>query len=203
MTANMQQGDLFANGRKLKRVDSFIYLGSVIGSTGADIQHTRNKALSVMPRLRHIWLSTINLQLKLRLYRAICLPVFLYGCETWVMHTKRQRSAVNTFHSKCLCWISGVRYTDRITNEALYFSMQERPLELLVQSRQLRWLGHRVCNPLPDIFIECLLLHRLVNGRRRRQQPKITYTRMICSALNWTVDEVLRAAHDREQWRAS
>ena len=123
MTANMQQGDLFANERKLKQVDSFIYLGSVIGSTGANIQHRRNKALSVMPHLHHIWLSTINLQLKLKLYKAISLPVFLYGCETWVMHTKHQWSAVNTFYFKCLHWISGIRYTNGITNEALYFSM--------------------------------------------------------------------------------
>ena len=113
-----------------------------------------------MPRLKNIWTSDIKLNLKLRLYKTLCLSIFFYGAESWIAHTQKHRALVNTLHTRCLRRTCNIKYTDRVSNESIYQITKEKPLIAQLRSRQLKWLGHRLRHPISAAYNNCLLLEQ-------------------------------------------
>ena len=76
-------------------VDSFVYLGSSVDSSGgndSDIRRRIELARTCMKSLdREIWPSSISLVTKLRLYNVYILPVLL-----WLGHMECDRSVETT-----------------------------------------------------------------------------------------------------------
>ena len=75
------------DGRQLKTVDDFNYLGSVISSDrslGKEISVRIYKASQALGRLKTRVLNQRNIRqsTKLKVYRAVILTSLLYGCET-------------------------------------------------------------------------------------------------------------------------
>ena len=67
-------------------VDAFVYLGSVIDSSGGsrwEVLHWIGIARSCMNMLeRRIWKSSIRLETEICLCETYIVPVLIYGCET-------------------------------------------------------------------------------------------------------------------------
>ena len=78
------------DGKRLKVVDNFTYLGSDISSTERDINTRIGKAWTAMDRLSTIWKSDLTDKLKREFFQAVAVSVLLYGCTTWTL-TKRLR----------------------------------------------------------------------------------------------------------------
>ena len=75
------------HGELLENVNNFVYLGSSVPDTTNDIERRIALALTAFGRLRKsIWPNRdILLKLKLRLYRALILPIAIYASETWAV----------------------------------------------------------------------------------------------------------------------
>ena len=87
------------------------------GDSGPDVRSRIGKAASIFKLLRPIWSSTtINLNVKLRLYTAIVNPTAMYACETW-KRTAMIVHRLDVFHRRCLRAILGISWSDHVTNE--------------------------------------------------------------------------------------
>ncbi|KAL8574593.1 hypothetical protein ACOMHN_061593 [Nucella lapillus] len=88
-TSNLAEVNIKLNGQKLKEVDNFKYIGSIITKDGSSIKESRTRlslASPVMTKLVTFWKSnTISLPVKIRLYKSLVLSILLYGCETWTL----------------------------------------------------------------------------------------------------------------------
>ena len=64
-------------------MDDFKYLGAMIIATDKDVKIRKTLAWSAFWRLKSIWYTkSIPISLKIRIYKATCLTVLLYGCES-------------------------------------------------------------------------------------------------------------------------
>ena len=82
------------NGDKLKEVDDFKYLGGRTQSTSVDITVRKALAWSACHRLRKVWNSNLQKQIKKRLFLSTVESVLLYGAETWTL-TKTLEKQLN------------------------------------------------------------------------------------------------------------
>ena len=70
------------NGKKLKIVENFKYLGAWTESTDKDFTVRKALAWSACHKLRKIWRSKLSRKMKVRLFIATVESVLLYGAET-------------------------------------------------------------------------------------------------------------------------
>ena len=84
-----QTGDISTlNGRSLKLVDKFTYLGSSVSSTENDIDTRLTKPWTAINKLSVIWKSDLTDKMKRSFFQAVIVSILLYGCTTWTL-TKR------------------------------------------------------------------------------------------------------------------
>ena len=91
------------------------------GDSEPDVCARIGKAASIFRRLRPIWSSTtINLNIKLRLYTSIVIPTAIYASEAWkrtAMIAHRQ----DVFNRRCLRAIIAISWRNRATNEEVMY----------------------------------------------------------------------------------
>jgi hypothetical protein len=84
---------------------------------------------------------------KVRIYKAIILPVVLYGCETWSL-TVREEHKLRVFENRVLRRIfrpmrDGVTGRWRkLYNEELHNLYSSPSTFRIIKSRRMRWAGH-------------------------------------------------------------
>jgi hypothetical protein len=91
--------------------------------------------------------SLLSRNIKIKTYRMIILPVFLFDCETW-SHTLREEHRWRVFENRVLRRIFGPK-RDKVTRE--WRKVQNEELNDLyslpnsirvIKSRRMRWVGH-------------------------------------------------------------
>ena len=89
-----------------------------------------------------VWYQpAIKCSTKCRLFKAVILPVLLYGSESWApLNHHFQR--LNTFVNQCLRTILGLSLFDKIRNTEIRNRANIERIETLLRRRRLRWLGH-------------------------------------------------------------
>ena len=101
------------DGTNLNAMEHFIYLGSVISNAtvSKDLENRLSKASSSFGRLsKRVWQShLLRLSTKIQVYRAVDVPILLYGAETWVLYRKQIR-LLERFHRRCLRSILGIKW---------------------------------------------------------------------------------------------
>ena len=90
---NPQEPTITIDGTRLKNIDSFKYLGSIISNDAyldKEIASRISKASQALGRTRTRVLNQHNICLstKLKVYSAVVLTSLLYGCETWTLYSK-------------------------------------------------------------------------------------------------------------------
>ena len=112
--------NIVIHGELLENVNNFVYLGSSVPDTTKDIERRIALALTAFGRLRKsIWSNRdILLKLKLRLYRALILPIATYASETWALTVSDEKKLL-VFEMQCLRSIPGVSRFNRIRNEEI------------------------------------------------------------------------------------
>jgi len=101
-----------------ERVENFKYLGTTLtnkNSIAEEINRLRS-GNACYHSVQNLLLSRLlSKNLKIKIYRTIILPVFLYGCEAWSL-TLREERKLRLFENMVLRRIFGPR-RDEVTGE--------------------------------------------------------------------------------------
>ena len=107
-------------------VDDFQYLGSYIASTQNDLKQRKGKPWGAFWKLRKLWSSTAELQMKIDLFKASVLSVFLSASESRIVKIN-QEMQINAFQTICLRIILDIKREDHVSNEEVYRITGLRP----------------------------------------------------------------------------
>ena len=158
----------------LEEVTQFKYLGSILSSDNSvdtEVEARINRAAQAFRTLsRLVWYQPkIKVQTKLKLFKAVIIPNLLYGSETWNLlqkHTQRLQVFVN----RCLRIITGTSLWEKIRNTQLRSSSNIDRVEVMIQKRRLKWLGH-------------LLISKIADGKRHQGGQKQRWHDLVQSDL--------------------
>ena len=126
-------------GKDLKRVDSFKYLGSYIPDSFQDFKVRKAMAWDACNKLERVWTSTIDRNLKIRLFRACVESVLLYGSETWTISAK-MKARIDGCYTHLLRRALNVSWKAHMTNKELYGDLPT--LSSTICQRRMRFAGH-------------------------------------------------------------
>nr|VZI27138.1 unnamed protein product [Spirometra erinaceieuropaei] len=101
-TASSAPPQISVNGTQMQVVENFPYLGSTLSSNTKiddEVDNRISKTSQAFGRLQSTVLNRHGLQrnTKLKIYKAVILPMLLYGAESWTVYT-RQARRLNQFH---------------------------------------------------------------------------------------------------------
>ena len=97
-----QIGDISTlNGSSLKLVDKFAYLGSSVSLTETDIDTRLAKAWTAIDSLSVIWKSDLTDKIKCSFFQAADVLILLYGCTTWTLTERMEKSLTATTQECC------------------------------------------------------------------------------------------------------
>ena len=80
----------------MKLVDKFTYVGSSVSSTETDINTWLAKACIAIDWLSVIWKSDLTEKMKLSFFPAAVVSILLYGCSTWTLTKRMEKSLTAT-----------------------------------------------------------------------------------------------------------
>ena len=167
------------DGSNVDFTDSFCYLGGMISSSGGseqDVNRRLGLANAVVTSLdRSIWSSRyLRRGTKVRLFRALVVPVLLYGSETWTLTVALERR-LNSFCTRTLRRIMGYRWDDFVPNVRLLREAGMSATTVAITKRQLRLLGHVARFPESDPVRKILSEEVDNEWRRPPGRPRLTW----------------------------
>ena len=134
------------DGETMETVRDFIFLGSKITADG-DCSHEIKRHLllgrKAMTNLESILKSRdITLPTKVRLVKAMDIPVVMYRCESWSIK-KAERRRTDTFELCCWRRLLRVPWTMRRSNQSILKEISpECSLKGLMLKLKLQYYGH-------------------------------------------------------------
>ena len=87
---------LYFYSSSLKLVDKFTYQGSSVSSTKKDIDMQLTKAWTAINTLSVIWKSDLTNKMKRSFFQAAIVSILLYGCITWTLTKRLDKSLMAT-----------------------------------------------------------------------------------------------------------
>ena len=141
-------------------------------------------------------------------YRTIILPVVQYGCETWSLTLREERS-LRVFENRVLRRVFGPK-RDGVTGELKKLHNKELSdlyslpnIVRVVKSRRMRWAGHVAR------MGEGRGVHRVLVGKPEGKRPLGRPRRRWEDNIKMNLQEVggscgdwMELAQDRDRWRA-
>jgi hypothetical protein len=89
----------------------------------------------------------LSKNVKIKIYKTIILPVFLYGCETWSL-TLREERRLTVFEKRALRRLFGPNRDEvtgewrKLPNEELNDQYSSSNIFRVIQLRRMRWAGY-------------------------------------------------------------
>jgi hypothetical protein len=113
-----------------------------------DIEKSLNSGNAYYHSVQNLLSSRLlSNNLKIRKYKTIILPVFLYGRETWPL-TSREEYKLRVFENRVLRRIYGPKRDEvtsgwrKLHNEELRDLCSSPSIIRIIMSRRMRWAGH-------------------------------------------------------------
>jgi hypothetical protein len=128
----------------------FKYLGTTLTDQNGMQEEIKSRLKSVNACYHSVQCllssSLLSMNVKLKIYKTIILPVVLYGCETWSL-TLREEHRVSVFENRVLRGIFGPKrdeVTGELHSEELHILYSSPNIIRQIKSRRMRWAGHVV-----------------------------------------------------------
>ena len=182
------------NDTVLKQVEDYIYLGSFISSSEKDFNVRKGMAWSASNDMHKIWISDLNVELKVSIFRATVEAILLYGSETWTMSAKFIKRLDGTY-TRLLRRAKNLSWRNHPTRELIYGDLC--PVSSLVKARRVQFAGH--CYRAENEVISSLILWRPPPNGRRSQ--KLTFPDVISRDTGIRKENLKTAMQDRDYWR--
>jgi hypothetical protein len=142
--------DIKIANKSLGNLSQFKYLGTTIANQNLiqeEIKRRLNSGNACYHSVQNLLSSRLlSKNIKIRIYKAIILPVVLYGCETWSL-TLREEHRLRAFENRVLRKIFGSK-TDEVTgewrklhNDELRDFYSSPSIIRIIKSRRMRWSG--------------------------------------------------------------
>uniref|UniRef100_A0A803TYM6 Reverse transcriptase domain-containing protein n=1 Tax=Anolis carolinensis TaxID=28377 RepID=A0A803TYM6_ANOCA len=158
-------------GENVEAVTDFIFLGMKITADVDRSQEIRRRLLlgrRAMANLDKIVKSRdITLATKVRIVKAMVLPIVTYGCESWTIR-KAERRKIDAFELWCWRKILRVPWTARRTNQSILQEiMPGCSLEGRILEAKLKYFGHIMRR---QESLEKITMLGKMEGKRKRGQ---------------------------------
>ena len=206
-----QEGNDIIAGCTIERVESFVYLGSLItpyNDIGAEVERRIGSATRAFYALIKVFKSSLlSRKTKLRILSTIILPVLMYGSETWSLTNTLEKKLLS-FENDALKTICGPVYDPEIGVWRRRYAREVRELTQqplvtdLIRASRLRWLGH-VLRAGPDHLIY-KVFNENMEGTRPRGRPRTRWrdvTRADLRLLDVDPERMEEVAENRPGWR--
>ena len=150
----------------------FTFLGSKITADGDCSYEIKRRLLlgrKVMTNLDSIFKSRdITLPTKVRLVKAMVLPIVMHGCESWTVK-KAECQRIDAFELCCWRRLLRVPWTARRSNLSILKEISPGcSSEGLMLKLRLQYFGHLMQRA--DLFEKTLMLGKIENRMRRGRQ---------------------------------
>ena len=158
-------------------------------------------ALTAFGRLRKFILSNrdILLKLKLRLYRALILPIATYASETRARTISNEKKLL-VLEMQCLRSILGVSRLNRIRNEEIRrISSSGKTIIEVIKDKRLKCFG-QLCRKTNDSWVHQAYKQDFTHPRPRRKTPK-RWVDLIKKHTGLPILTAERNAEHRSRWR--
>ena len=197
MLYNQAEAELVTlDGKKLKQVEDFKYLGSWIASNKRDMEVRIGLAWKALNKMDKIWKSNLYRSLKIQFFRATVEGLLLYGAGSWTL-TKAMNNRLDGTYTRMLRAILGFTWRDRKTNKELYGKLSS--ITTVLQERRLKFIGH-MWRRMDEIASQ-MLLWEPKQGTKKRGRPALTYVDQLRKDTELTTEELKNIMDDREEWR--
>jgi hypothetical protein len=130
---------------KVEKVDSFCYLGDMIGAGGGAEEASRTRVRCAWAKFNELGpilqKRGASLRVKGKIYRACVQRTMVYGSETWPVKVEDERRLERT-ERMMVRWMCGVSLKDRCKSDELRNRLGIEDIVDVVRKSRLRWFGH-------------------------------------------------------------
>ncbi|CAF1086448.1 unnamed protein product [Brachionus calyciflorus] len=188
-------------------VEDFKYLGSYIRSSEKDIEMRIGLTWTAFENIKHVLTSSkINLKLRMRIFNSACIPVLLYGFESWTL-TETSSDTLNYLVRTLYLIICGIKQSKtHMTNEELYKIVKQRLITEELRKRELKCIGQSFRMHLKEPANIYSLYQSKVRELNKIGIPSTQYIERITKFLTndikvkLTSVEISKYSIDKESW---
>ena len=184
------------NGKDIKKVSDFKYLGSNIQSIEKDMNIRLAKSWAALNNMNAIRKYRLPDRIKRNFFRTTVESVLVYGSVSWTL-TKALEKRISGNYTRMLRAIRNRSWKDHPSNKEIYSNIPD--ICTSIRQQILRFSGHcwrNKCELASDI-----ILWQPTKSERKIRRPRRTYVDQLMDDTLCNVNELKTAMDDNDAWK--